>query len=672
MKKSIESFSSRLTRNVVFTVLVIMAIISVLVFMVATAGLHLFSKAHYSDIMDKTKGDMAQIMSMVEVSANNIMDELSWHLATPELVLSTLQYELNVNRHIYGCGIGFVPDFYPQEGRWYEPYVLNAGDEITMKIIGSQNHDYFLAPWYQKGLVSPEGVWSNPYLDREGGETVLCTFSRPLKMEPDGEIAGVFGADISLDGLSTRILDLINHENEQTPFRKLDPEDPKDPKYQIYCFIIGPDGDYIVHPDKGRILKTNFYDYAVGKEADKYRKLGDTMRAGESGEMRVRIDGIESEAYFAQLLHSGWSMCIVVPIRRLLRPGYLFGDAILILIFIGLLTVFYICHRSIKKTSQPLIQLSESAQEIATGKFDTELPRIDTNDEIRLLRDSFDNMQTSLAEYIEELKETTAQNASMESELGVARSIQMSMLPMTWPAFPDRDDLDIYGCVSPAKAVGGDLYDFRLRDGKLFFCIGDVSGKGIPAALVMTVISSMFRTISASVDSPERIMSTINSAISARNENLMFVTLFVGVLDLSSGVLHYTNAGHNAPVVISGGNPRMLSVDANVPVGIMQDWVYSQQETTLPAGSVFFLYTDGLTEATRSDGQLFKEDRVLAQLSDQGGSMSVQEIITAMTEAVSRFVGDAEQSDDLTMLAFRIQRPKNDYRYRSSGRASKG
>ena len=281
-------------------------------------------------------------------------------------------------------------------------------------------------------------------------------------------------------------------------------------------------------------------------------------------------------------------------------------------------------------------------------------------------------MQTSLAEYIEELKETTAQNASMESELGVARSIQMSMLPMTWPAFPDRDDLDIYGCVSPAKAVGGDLYDFRLRDGKLFFCIGDVSGKGIPAALVMTVISSMFRTISASVDSPERIMSTINSAISARNENLMFVTLFVGVLDLSSGVLHYTNAGHNAPVVISGGNPRMLSVDANVPVGIMQDWVYSQQETTLPAGSVFFLYTDGLTEATRSDGELFKEDRVLAQLSDQGGSMSVQEIITAMTEAVSRFVGDAEQSDDLTMLAFRIQRPKNDYQYRSSGRASKG
>ena len=654
MKKSIGSFANRLTRNVVFTVLVIMAIISVLVYIVATSGILAFSKAHYSDIMDKAKADMAQIMGMVEVSADNIIDELSWHLATPELVLSTLQYELNVNRHIYGCGIGFVPDFYPQEGRWYEPYALNAGDEVTMKIIGSQRHDYFSAEWYQKGLVTPGGVWSNPYLDQEGGETVLCTFSRPIVMEPDGEIAGVFGADLSLEGLSERILDLINRENEHSPFRRLAPKDLQDPKHQIYCFIIGPEGDYIVHPDRGRILKTNFYDYAVGKEADKYRKLGDTMRAGESGEMRVQIDGIESEAYFAQLLHSGWSMCIVVPIQRLLRPGYLFGNSILILILLGLLTVFFICHRSIKKTSQPLIQLSESAQEIAMGKFDTELPRIRTNDEIRLLRDSFDNMQTSLADYIEELKVTTAQKASMESELGVARNIQMSMLPMKWPAFPDRDDLDIFGCVSPAKAVGGDLYDFRIRDGKLYLCIGDVSGKGIPAALVMTVISSMFRTLSASEDCPERIVTTINSALSARNENMMFVTLFVGVLDLSTGVLHYTNAGHNAPVVISGGTPRMLDVDANVPIGIMPDWVYTQQDTTLPANTVLFLYTDGLTEATRSDGQLFNEDRVLAQLSGQDDNTPVERIISAMTDAVNRFVGDAEQSDDLTMLALRI------------------
>ena len=263
-------------------------------------------------------------------------------------------------------------------------------------------------------------------------------------------------------------------------------------------------------------------------------------------------------------------------------------------------------------------------------------------------------LQKSLAKYIEELTETTAQKASMESELGVARSIQMSMLPMTWPAFPDRHDLDIFGSVTPAKAVGGDLYDFRIRDGKLFFCIGDVSGKGVPASLVMTVISSMFRTLSASEDSPANIVSTINSSMTARNESLMFVTLFVGALDLASGALQYSNAGHNAPMLVSGGKSRMLDVDANMPVGIVEDMAFSQQSITLPAGTILFLYTDGLTEAARSDGTLFGEKNVLSELSGHPDNISTESLIAHMTEAVGRFVGDAEQSDDLTMLAMGI------------------
>ena len=648
--KRLDSFSGRLTRVVVFTVLVTMTIISVLVFLVAASGMLVFSKAHYSDILEKARGDLALTMSKVEISTDNIIDELCWHLATPELVLSTMEYELKANRHIYGCGIGFVPDFYPQEGRWFEPYALNKGDKITMKVIGSEDHDYFDDEWYTKGLVSPEGAWSTPYLDKEGGETVLCTFSRPVVMEPNKEIAGVFGADLSLEGISSLIVESLQKENEKSLFFNFAPDDPE---LQIYGFIIGPKGDFIVHPDQARILKTNFYDYATGKDAARYRKLGDAMTAGESGEISVRIDGTKSDVYFAPLLHSGWSMGIVVPVRRLLMPGILYGTMIIVLILLGVFLVFLTCHRSIKKASTPLIKLAGSAQEIATGRFDTKLPTIKSKDEIRLLRDSFDHMQTSLARYVEELKETTARNASIESELGVARNIQMSMLPITWPPFPDRDDLDIFGSVAPARAVGGDLFDFRIRDEKLFFCIGDVSGKGIPAAMVMTVISSMFQTLSDSEDSPLRIMTAINASASARNENLMFVTLFIGSLDLSTGVLHYTNAGHNAPVVITDGKPSLLPVDANIPVGIIPDWTYYQQETTLSPGTVLFLYTDGLTEATRSDGELFREERVLTQLASLGGNRSAEQLVADMTAAVNRFIGEAEQSDDLTMLVLK-------------------
>jgi sigma-B regulation protein RsbU (phosphoserine phosphatase) len=206
----------------------------------------------------------------------------------------------------------------------------------------------------------------------------------------------------------------------------------------------------------------------------------------------------------------------------------------------------------------------------------------------------------------------------------------------------------------------GDLFDFRIRDERLYFCIGDVSGKGIPAAMVMTVISSMFRTLSASEDSPHRIMTAINDTISARNENLMFVTLFVGSLDLSTGVLQYTNAGHNAPFVITDGVPRMMPVDANIPVGIMADWSYSLQETTLSPGTILFLYTDGLTEATRSDGELFQEERVQAQLSGHDENTSAERLVADMTAAVNRFIGNAEQSDDLTMLVLKLLRKSQD------------
>ena len=651
MKKKFKSFSSRLTRRVVLTVLVIMTVISLLVFLFSASVLLVFNQAHFSDIMDKANGNMAMVMSKVEVSAENIIDELSWHLATPELVSSTLKYELNTNRHLNGCGIGFVPDFYPGQGRWYEPYALNTGGDIVMKDIGSGTHDYFNSEWYTKGLESPEGVWSNPYLDKEGAGMALCTYSRPVKEEPGGNIAGVFGADISLDEISTLIIESVDKENQDIFFDEVDPQEDA---YRIFCFIIGPNGDFIVHPDKERILKTNFYDYAVGSGADKYRKLGDAMRAGEKGDMIVQIDGRKSAVYYSPLLHSGWSMGIVVPVKRLLMPGFLVGSIILFLILLGLLIIFFICHRSIRRTSKPLMQLAESAREIATGKFDTELPEIRTNDEILLLRDSFDNMQQSLAQYVEELTETTARQASMENELNVARNIQMSMLPINWPAFPDRKDLDIYASLIPAKAVGGDLYDFRIRDGKLFFCIGDVSGKGIPAALVMTVISSMFRMLSASENSPARIISSLNASMAARNENMMFVTLFVGALDLASGELQYTNAGHNVPAVISEGKARLLEVDSNVPVGIMRDWVYSQQSVTLSPGTLFFLYTDGLTEATRSDGQMLGEERMLESLSNLAEGISCEELITRMIGEVGGFVGDAEQSDDLTMLSIRM------------------
>jgi sigma-B regulation protein RsbU (phosphoserine phosphatase) len=286
---------------------------------------------------------------------------------------------------------------------------------------------------------------------------------------------------------------------------------------------------------------------------------------------------------------------------------------------------------------------------VAQGDFSTPLPVFKHNDEVAHLRNSFETMQQSLAQYVEELKATTAAKALMQSELNVARNIQMSMLPKTFPAFPDRKDLDLYATLTPAKAVGGDLYDFFIRDEKLFFCIGDVSGKGVPASLVMAVSRTLFRNIAASTSEPHRIVEMMNVNICEGNENCMFVTLFVGVLDLKTGRILFCNAGHDAPFV----EGTQIDCKSNLPIGVIPDLNYSDQEIGMAPGSILFLYTDGLTEAEDANHKLFGKERVAAVVSTFDGTP--RQLIETVTDAVLQFVGETEQHDDLTLFALKYK-----------------
>ena len=254
----------------------------------------------------------------------------------------------------------------------------------------------------------------------------------------------------------------------------------------------------------------------------------------------------------------------------------------------------------------------------------------------------------------------TEKNQRMESELEVAQTIQMAMLPKVFPPFLDRLDLNIYGFVNPAKEIGGDLYDFYVRHDKLFFCIGDVSGKGIPAALVMATARSSFRNVSAHEEDAATIVNKMNDALTEQNDQNMFITLFLGVLDLKTGVLNYCNAGHNAPVHLLFNAPQFtpeeMSVLANLPLGVMKDFEYRAETTQMHYDEMLFLYTDGLTEAENAVYEQFGEKRMLQSLS-KFNTCRPREIVETMQANVEAFVAGAQQSDDLTMLAIRYQRP---------------
>lgn len=258
---------------------------------------------------------------------------------------------------------------------------------------------------------------------------------------------------------------------------------------------------------------------------------------------------------------------------------------------------------------------------------------------------------------VSRLNKVNAEKEFLNRELDIANRIQTSMLPTEKP---ERDDIEIAGTQVPAKQVGGDFYDYFVQDNKLFFNIGDVCGKGIPAALVMSMTQAVFRTVTAKEDSPATIVRDMNAIASRGNSTGMFSTLFVGVLDLATGKLRFCNAGHEKPLIIKGREIFQIEAKANIPIGIAENSKYQDQETTIVPGDMIMLYTDGLNEATNAAEELFGFSRISSAISGQSStqgttkateSFTPQELIETMKQSVSDFVQNAEQSDDLTMLA---------------------
>lgn len=644
MKQKFHSFAGRLTRRVIVMMLIVMTFTSGLVFLFAAGSILSMMTDHYQDILSLTSERTEGMLRLVEVSSANNVDEISKHLAYPDQVLQSLESELRLNPHIVGCAVAFEQNYYPQKGLWYEPYARWTADgSIEMLQIGGPDHDYFMREWYLKGITSETGYWSEPYYDEAGARTMLCSYVLPVK-EKEGDIAGVFGADVSLSWLTEQVknLDLNAVKGGIVSLAASDTD------HAAYAFILSRNGDYLVHPDPNRILSDNFFKHD-GDE--RYQKVGRAMLAGESGRGVAEVDGVRTYVFYAPLMHSGWSMAIVIPVENIMAPGLYLGLLIISLLVLGLLVAFILFRSAIRRTARPLKFLVRSTEEVAKGHFDTPLPQLRFYDEIHQLRDSFEHMQHSLTSYVNELTEVTTREAAIDRELDIARNIQMSMLPVQGPV--DGKEVELFGTLTPAKAVGGDLYDYFVRDNHLYFCIGDVSGKGVPAAMVMAVTSALFRSLSDGESSPAQVLSGLNENQSNRNDSLMFVTLFFGVLDLSNGKLRYCNAGHDAPLVIGpDGSVEMLAVESNLAVGVMPGWDFVEQEATLKPGSLLFLYTDGLTEAENPVHELFGMDRILEE-ARKDSKQSPADFVASMKAAVHTFVDGAEPSDDLTMLAIR-------------------
>ena len=375
-----------------------------------------------------------------------------------------------------------------------------------------------------------------------------------------------------------------------------------------------------------------------------------TMNSGHSG-MREVFQGARLSLLIHEPLGKMGLSAAVICSRADILSSYtplIFYAAIAFLV--GLLVLFGCSAVAIYRMVRPLHQFADSAMSIAGGNLDTPLPHIKSEDELLQLRNSFAYMQTSLKRYIEDLKVTTATKEHMESELTIAHDIQMGMITKD---FPHRADVDIFASMTPAREVGGDLYDVVVDGDELFFIVGDVAGKGVPASLYMAVTRTLFRNLATNYQSAANVVREINRAIAGSNDQYLFVTLFVGVLDLRTHMLTFCNAAQNSPVMVSpSGECSLLEAETNLPVGVVDRYAYEEQQIAFEPGTALLLYTDGLTEAVSQQRQLFGEQRLLACV-EECRHASAEQMITHLHEQVQVFAAGREQGDDLTMLYIR-------------------
>ena len=634
-----SSIAKRLTWRVILSMTVVFtAILAFILFIICIAGFILLLLLNVTAIQVSNER-INNVFATVETAVTNNVPEVQENMGNDHRLYFAQENLLVLNPNIVGAAVAYNPNYEPKKGQPFSPYAYRDSTGIHTKQLTDKEYDYQHQEWYQRPIELGEGVWSEPYIDKGGGEVPMITYSWPL-INSRGEFYAVQTADISLGWLSdlTKEMDDTYNDHLNWSWNNI--------SEQAYSFIVSREGTFVVHPNEAYVLNKTIQDF-FKENAKKSINISDTQK----GKSKIFI-GKNNNVYimfYSPIEHTDWAMGVIIPLMNILNPVFYFLTALIVFMAIGLIIVALICRGVIRRITKPLRRFADSADEIAKGNFLVELPKIKSKDEMLRLRNSFETMQTSLVKQIEETKIMNEEKGRIEGELHTARHIQMSMLPKTFPPFPERDDLDIYGQLAPAKEVGGDLYDFYIRDEKLFFCIGDVSGKGVPASLVMAVTRSLFRSSSSHENRPSRVINTINDAIARDNESNMFVTFFMGVLDLPTGRLRYCNAGHNAPIFIKQDKVDFLPVIPNIPLGVVTDFQFEEQETWMPHGATIFLFTDGLNEAENNQHEQLGDERILAVEQD-AFNLSPQEQINKMTQAVNKHVNGAEQSDDMTML----------------------
>ena len=526
-----------------------------------------------------------------------------------------------------------------------ESGVMISYDKYSDSGESQGNYNFFESSWYTQAKEAETLIFTDTYLDGYGrGETISC--AAPFYDAADN-FAGVVSMDVLISDINDSVI-AMDHVNG------------------AYAFLLDTNGKVIAAPEAFRDTVGN---NIVTDDKTRLHGIADQILSGKSGIAAT------DQAYYAYAPIEGidWILGVYFPTSVItektdditavisentsntaqsIQNSILLAITIFVAGFIIIVIgVYFISKVFADRVVQPLQILQKDVQMISEGNLEHRA-KIIQDDEIGELANAFNNMSASLQEYIKNLSSVMAEKERIGAELNVATQIQADMLPSIFPAFPEREEFDIYATMQPAKEVGGDFYDFFLiDDDHLAVVIADVSGKGVPAALFMVIAKTLLKNRAQMGDSPAKVLEVVNNQLCENNKAEMFVTVWFGVMQISTGKVVAANAGHEKPIIRKADGEFEIFKDKHgFVMGGMEGMKYKEYEFEIEKGGCLFVYTDGVPEATSSDSELFGMERLVQVLNEEKDA-PLPDILKSVKGSIDKFVKDAPQFDDITMLA---------------------
>ena len=485
----------------------------------------------------------------------------------------------------------------------------------------------------ERAIQARAGVWSDPFYCPMGSTVLMISYFLPV-LDEEGMAKGIVAGDINLKFLNQVIDDIRIGVSG-------------------FAFIASAQGFYLTHPEPTWVMKRNLFETSsqiFNGDREYYRQILEDGKAGSGFAYPELLDFEKSWFYFSPIPYTNWRVVIVIPTKELFDDLDDIFSKIVWVSLLGFVVILLVVVLIFNKLFTPLRQIVRSIQRFSFG----ERGRRGKKNEIELLSESLKELQLQYSTYIAEQNQVRKDKRKYEKDLKSAKEIQRTIIPQDYSFLEERKEIDLYAVLHPAESIGGDLYDFFFIDEKhLLFTMGDVSGKGIPAALFMAVANTMIKSKSTEL-SARNIVDVVNKALSKENSNQHFLTLFLGILNIETGILDYCNAAHNYPFLLRKQRTVMqLDQTHGLPIGLYSSKTYKSHSVALSKGDVLFLYTDGVTDCKNPYGEMYGMDN-LSKFMEKAETQAPKDMVEELMTELMNFKGKTEQADDISLMALQF------------------